>query len=417
MVLPKEKLAEHLTNIINENYLSGDRKKTQAIYKFVMDKHNMPLDIAKGIMTLAKPLEEYSDFELFCITNAIAESSEENFGDLLNKYYTENEIKRYSQDKYHEEVENPYVINNVIKIRDSQYFAKITASELRILDNASMINYNENTQRVMKRVRNGNEQFFKISINKKAVKEIKKLMSMNAYFPDPITLNIPQDDPECYTEFDESEGKLSIYNINHFDILDGYHRFVAMRELIEENPDFDYVMELRISEWVENQAQQFIFQQDQKTKMKATDSKSFNQFSLANRIVERLNTGMYSISGKIGRNEKALIMFNDMSDVIEKVFTHGVDPSDKDGRQILANVPKIIGSYFDILLDDDAYATRKFKYKELFAIIYIIRCGISRDVFVEKVNAVLNQLNDIRIIASVKPNKKTLEELERIIRS
>ena len=126
---------------------------------------------------------------------------------------------------------------------------------------------------------------------------------------------------------------------------------------------------------------------------------------------------MYSISGKIGRNEKALIMFNDMADVIEKVFTHGVDPSDKDGRQILANLPKTIGSYFDTLLDDDAYATRKFKYKELFTIIYMIKCEISLDVFVEKVNAVLNQLNDIRIIASVKPNKKTLEELEQIIRS
>ena len=74
------------------------------------------------------------------------------------------------------------------------------------------------------------------------------------------------------------------------DILDGYHRYIGVSQVIRENPDFDRPWELRLCTFTEEKAKQFIFQNNQKNKMKRVDSNSMNQYSPANSVVEKLNS-------------------------------------------------------------------------------------------------------------------------------
>ena len=366
------------------------------IYKFLKQNHKMPLDRAQQMMTLKSSLSTFDIFDLFCIAEAIEELGKI---ELLQKYFSKKEIADYKKEVYNVgEIKNPYVIDNVIKIKETQYFSKMDAIEFYKLNNAAMINYNERTQRVMKRVINHGEEYYKISINRQSVNEIKKLMLSNMYFPDPITLNIPQDG-DGYADYNEDEHKLIIHDIGHFDILDGYHRFVAMMELMSEKPDFNYIMEVRISEWSESQAQQFIFQQDQKTKMSIMDAKSFDQNALATRIVDRLNISTGAISGKIGRSGN-LIATNDIFAAINKVFTKNIDPSSKQGRQLVNTLVKEISDTFDVILDDDGLSSIKFDYKTLYIIMRMIYAKVDINKFNDVIKDILEKTKDIKYYPS-----------------
>ena len=391
MIVPKEILAKHLENIISETYIK-DIKTTKEIYKFLKQNHKMPLDRAQEMMTLKSSLSTFDIFDLFCIAEAIEELGKI---ELLQKYFSKKEIADYKNEVYDVgEIKNPYIIDNVIKIREAQYFSKMNAIEFNKLNNAAMINYNERTQRVMKRVINHGEEYYKINISRQSVNEIKKLMLSNMYFPDPITLNIPQDG-DGYAEYNEEEHKLIIHDVGHFDILDGYHRFVAMMELVSEKPDFNYIMEVRISEWSEAQAQQFIFQQDQKTKMSVMDAKSFDQNALATRIVDRLNISTGMISGKIGRSGN-LIATNDIFAAINKVFTKNVDPSSKQARQLINTLVKEISDTFDVILDDDELSSVKFDYKILYIIMRMIYAKIEKNNFCDMLKNILEKTSDMK---------------------
>ena len=393
MLSPKEKLASQLTAIIQEHYITN-QKETRKIYKILELKHKIPVVLSSNIMTLKTNLQTYSSFILFCIAEAI-EVNNSNF-QIIEKYYSAKEIKNYSTDQYEfDEIKNPYVLEDMTCVRDQQYIGKIDAKELHKLDQAGMINYNERTQRVMKRVIDGNDEYWKITISKASVEAIKNLMRNGMYFPDPITLNIPQDD-DSYAEYNKEDHTLTIQDLNHFDILDGYHRYVAMMELIAENPDFNYVMELRVTEWSENQAQQFIFQQDQKTKMSVANSRSFDQNSLANRIVDRLNVSMSSVSGKIGRSG-SLILTSDISAAIDKLLTKGIDPSSKQGRQLLQSLTQTISDRFDVLFADDECANIKYEYKILYIIMYMIKSEVPREHFVNTFKTLLDATSETKL--------------------
>ena len=104
------------------------------------------------------------------------------------------------------------------------------------------------------------------------------------------------------------------------DILDGYHRYIAISQVVREYPEWDYQMELRITTFTEEKAKQFIYQNDQKTQMRRINSESMNQYSPSNIVVEKLNTNPSSnIRGQISRNN-GNIDFSFLSAVIHTCY-------------------------------------------------------------------------------------------------
>ena len=292
MLKPREKAEEAIQRQLRklENNISGYKKNINSIIDKLNAQYGIPFSEASDLLSQKTHISTASDFELYAIMNAVNEN-------LISEYFTPIEIKKYSKYKIKKSEISFPIEFNVIQVAEDQWLGSITVKQLMLFRDTQFINYNENTQRTMTRVNHGIFESYKITLNRKAVEGIKKSYKRNAYIPNAITLNLP-DDAEF--DYDEDENKLIITNISHFDILDGYHRYIAMSELTNEDADFDYTMELRLVSFSEEKAKQFIWQEDQKTKMSKADSATFNQYKASNIIAQRLNSG--ALRGIVNNN-------------------------------------------------------------------------------------------------------------------
>lgn len=307
MKKPRTELIKEIKNKRKE--VATNKAIRDKIYDELLNKYNIPINVSFDIIATNSDLSSYSDFILFCILSEIN-------NDAVNVFYTEEEIKFYKNSKFEQEdkIEFPIVFDDMTEIGDDQWDGKITAKYLVKLSHNRLINYNENTQRTLRKVVKGNVITYEISLNKKNVIGIRNSMKNGTYIPTTITLNIPENSNFYYSP---ENHKLVIENMDHFDILDGYHRFVAMSQLCNEDPNFDYNMELRIVNFPESKAQHFIFQENQKSQMKKIDANSMNINNAANIVAKRLNDDpLCYAKGMIGRNDSIIPV---------GTFTHFID--------------------------------------------------------------------------------------------
>lgn len=329
MLMERLKFEDKLKTLCREIASDPNRNKaTDTCFK-IYDKYDMPMDVASDIITVRRNYGEFSDFELFCVLSVIDP-------DNVGKYYTKDEIDTFSTSTFSKEtVTLPLVFDKMVQIHDDQWIGRISARELIKLRKSGLINYNEITQRVMKRVVRGKQVSYETSVNEKNVQEMVVLLEKGLYIPDDITLNIPMETTDF--SYDEERKKVRIKEAEHLDIIDGYHRMLALQRLININKDFDYDMELRLVNFSESKAKQFIFQKDQKTKMKKIDSNSFSQNDIGNLVVKRLNQDMdCEIQGMIGKNG-AKISDAEMSALINKYYVKDKYGQAKKNERAIAN--------------------------------------------------------------------------------
>lgn len=280
-----------------KNYVTMTRDISVTINK----EYNIPIEITTDYLSRRKTLDDASLFMLFALLNKLDP-------DKAITIFTDKEYKKYQNYKYKPETIKFPLELPAVEIAEDQWMCVIDAKTLMKLRDAQLVEYNENTQRTLTRVVSSGIETYKITLNRKAVEGIKNSYTHGTYIPNTITLNMPEG-----TDYDYRIGKngpsLIIDNIDHFDILDGYHRYIAISEIYNNDPSFDYAMELRIVSFREEKARQFIWQEDQKTKMSKIDSESFNQYKASNAIVKRIESGPLAgiIKSKGGIIESALL--------------------------------------------------------------------------------------------------------------
>ena len=345
---------------------------SNTIMNYIYEKYAIPMGTTMDMIAQRVSLSEKTEFELFCLLDAInvVDNDDKNKRvkeDYLSSYFTELEITSYKKQKLESgKIKFPIRIS-CMQVSENQWIGATNSRFFMDLRDAQLIKYNANAQRVMKRIIKGDSILFKIMPNKLAIKSIKQLMKQEMYIPTVITLNIPYDsDTEFY--YDKKENELVIKSLDAFDISDGYHRYLAMCELSDESADFNYPMEIRIINFSDEKTRQFIFQEDQKTKMAQADSRTMNINRPSNNVIDRLNEMPgFDFKGQIGRNEGS-INYGALSDVIEyfyfkarKNYTNvDVINAAKDVKETL----NALASY------NPNYITRNLNLKELATIFY-----------------------------------------------
>ena len=398
MLKEKKELVEYLRSKCNS--LVFNQEKLNEITTQIEAENNVPTGITTDIIAGRTNMEEDNEFLLFLICNKIKP-------DKAKEFFTENEISFYSAQQYErDEFEFPIDIH-CIQVAPDQWIGAADVNFLIELRKAQLINYNANAQRTMQRIVRGNKESYKIAINAKAVKEIKASLSQGNFIPNVITLNMPETTDWTY---DQKRNLLTINQIPAFDISDGYHRYLAMCQLKETNEDFNYPIELRIISFPDEKVKQFIYQEDQKTKMRKVDSASMNMSSPANIVLERLNTDtMFDLKGKVLRNG-GQINFSYAGNIVEYIFFKGIKTAPM--NEIVAVKDKLKNGINAFVEANQEWFDRRFTFEELLILVY----GVSKEWTPEIIANKINRASDLdkRIFANKMTKKSMLNAIDKL---
>ena len=406
-------LEKRLTDICS--YVALNSEICNKIYDFAKDKYDIPRGVTSDIICLRVSMSETTEFVLFCILDALIEIS----GTVINisDYYTKQEINKYSKSKYKvDKIKFPLRFK-MIQILNDQWIGSIDNKLLMQLRAAQLINYNINSQRTMQRIIKGDKEIYKITLNQKAVSAINENLKDNSFIPNTLTFNIPEDvESDFYYDSDSME--LVIKKLTHFDVIDGYHRFIAACKTSDEDPNFEFAWELRIVNFSEDKAKSFIYQEDLKTKMKKVDSNSMNMNDSANIVVTRLNeNARCNIKGLISRNA-GIINFGEMSELVRYFFFKEVTKKESSNLLIISIV-KYLCECFNALTEFDMkYIENKYSYKQLFIVIYMFY--VYRDQKQSKMCEIIDKMVsrqdalDSKKFYSRTPRKSMVNEVEKL---
>ena len=283
------------------------------------------------------------------------------------------------------------------------------------LRKAQLINYNANAQRTLQKIVKGERSYYKITLNKDAISKITESMNNGNYIPNTITLNMPETADFSY---DDSKCILTIKSLDHFDISDGYHRYIAMGQLKDKNPDFNYPMELRIVMFSEDKVKQFIYQEDQKTKMKKIDSDSMNMNAPENLVVERLNRDvMFNLKNKIARNNGS-INYGELATVIKYFYFKG-QTVDKSIKRIIEVENEVRDKFNKLTEANTDLLDKNYTFTELMIIFYTFDNVTTTEYNPERTIKLLDKVNELdsKMFATKIPRKgmiSAINQLERM---
>lgn len=398
MLKEKKELVSYLK--FKCNSLVFNQKKLNTIITEIETENSVPTGIIMDIIAGRTNMEEDNEFLLFLICNKIDQNKTKEF-------FTENEINFYQSQQYErDEFEFPFDVQ-CIQVASDQWIGVADVNFLIELRKAQLINYNANAQRTMQRVVRGNKEIYKIALNAKALKEIKTSLAQGIFIPNTITLNMPETADWTY---DAKRNTLTINQLSAFDISDGYHRYVAMCQLKETNPDFNYPIELRIISFPDDKVKQFIYQEDQKTKMRKIDSASMNMSSPANIVLERLNMDtMFDLKGKVLRNG-GQINFGYAGNIIEYLFFKGIKTAPM--NEVVTVKDQLKNGINAFVETYPEWFDKRFGFKETLIMIY----GITQNWTPETINNKINKIDqlDKRIFANKAMKKSMVNAIEKL---
>ena len=399
----REALNTHAEKRFHEfNTISAKDKRK--IYDQIVDEFNMSTTTIDDLVTFQRDIKEFTNFELFCVMYFMDR-------ECLKKYFTQEEIDHFSKERFDQQkIEFPLKFHKMAQVSDDQWIGSITAKELITLRNEGFINYEENQQRAFRIVKYGNEEIYKPFVNNRAVREIKASMESGTYIPDPITLNMPEG-----SEFVFERGVIKILSTPNgmLNLLDGYHRVLAMSQIMNFNEEFDLVMELRIVNFLQTKAEQFIYQQDQKTKMKRIVSDSYNPNDIGNIICQRLNDDRQcNIYGMIGRNDSN-ISLPDLSKAVSYFYCReNIKQSERPG--FILKVKNELRDKFNIITEQDEMFMGKYSREMCCIIIYVFSHNISESDYATEIKYLLDNIGDIQLFTQTGIKRMGINKLDAL---
>lgn len=396
-----------------------DNEKCKMIYTYANEKYEIPKGIVSDLVTKRMAMSAVSEFVLFILLDSIYNVSKDNTDILgVDHFFSMQEWKHYKNSKYEvEKIKFPLVFK-MVQIADDQWVGKITVNMLMKLRQAQLINYNINAQRVMTKVVKGDKETYKITLNQKAVKEIQDSFEKGEFIPNTITLNIPME-TEYDFYYDEESMSLIINSLEHLDCTDAFHRYIAACQARDTNPTFDYPMELRLVNYTEDKAKQFIYQEDKKTFMKKVDSRSMNMNRAANIVVTRLNENVRcNLKGLISRNE-GIIHFGEFADLIDYFYFKGIRKEKE--RSITIQAVKELTDNFNMLTEyNTEYLEHRMSYRTLLVAMFCFDYFKGNDNInvcevIEKAVKVIEK-SDSKKLNNRTPRVSLMSEVEKIVK-
>ena len=392
------RLNDLFSKILNKNM---GRKIIEQTGEVISKKRNYLKAATHSILLQQRPLSDVSDKEIYWVIDGLNETLSENGESNLVKdfkikdIFTDKEIQKYSKSKFENVTETIYPISfKVLKISDDQWLSTISSKKLFELYKNQIINYNKNTQRPLKEVTKHGVKTYKINKNKQSVNAIKEDLKKGLFIPNCLTFNINMDNPSNEYYVDEENKELVLEN-GQFDLIDGFHRYSAITELLLENPDIEFNFGIWIMNFDENKSCRFIAQEDKRNKINKTYTKSLdalNGDNFSSRIIQVLNeNNNRPFKGKLTRYNDSNINYDDVVITINDNFKCSTR---MEANRLSENIIKS----FEIL-EDDNIAITNLNSNEIIVSLVGISLLLSNEIedktFVSKVKTYINSNNTL----------------------
>ena len=403
MIVTQAKAVEIMNGFLPK--LLFDKEKQNKIIE-VAEGFGMPSGDAMDYIAGRRLLTHADTFRLFILSKGMDAVFAE---DITSKIFTENEQREYSKQKIEpDHIKLPIQIK-AVQIADDQWIGSCDMKFMMRLYNSQMIKYNANAQRVMQRLTRKNTTFYRIAINQKAVSEIALLIRNGSFIPNTITLNLPEDAEWSY---DKESCILTVRKIDMFDISDGYHRLLAMSRVYSEDKDINIPLELRITTFNEEKTRQFIYQEDQKTKMRRVDSDSMNVYDPCNKIVERLNMDMNFVGqSMIARNE-GQISFGELSKVIRYYYPPKRNASRKEVVQYATQTEKKVCQILNSAIEDNLeLLDGRITIQMLMVIFYCANNFDTSDEVRQHIKNGFDRISEVKAASSLRTIEKKVKNV------
>ena len=328
----------------------------------------------------------------------------------FDEFFSQGEIGMYKNSKAkREEVEiYPVVFKNVLQISDDQWVTTINIDELYDLYKKQLINYNKNTQRPSRRRETNGLVEYKISINRKSIKEITQLMKDHLFIPNALTFNINMDNAS--NNFSYGNGRLELKS-GVFDIIDGFHRYKSLIDCKQADPSFNYNMVLNIMNFTEDKAGTYIAQEDKRNKISKSVVKTMDANNPINRVIQRLNDdGRSYLRGKIGRTGNFEVNSTWLFEAISKCYI-------LKNQQDEIELGKYLRDVFNAIIEDGLLEKSFINIATIIVASEIYR---DDDDYIRKIEGIVKAIkylpDELKKINTVTKKLKTeIKELERWI--
>lgn len=369
--------------------------KLNEVQEICVEKFSYPL--ALSYMNGVQRITEASDRELFIlyksIETVISHDASRKF--RFMDCFSDAEKTGYNQKFVDTEITDIYpIIFDVFNVRADQWVSVISCKRLYEMYQARAIRYNLNTQRPAKysMTKNGVREYT-INVNKKAVAEIKQQLLDGTYISNDITLNLNTDNLEIEWDYNN---KQIIVTKGVMDIIDGYHRFKAVLEVMEEKPDFEFNFILNIMGFDTNKACNYIGQQDKRNPISKKFTKSLDATKPAYVMVHKLNEDATSpLYGCIEKDNANTIDYTRFFTFVNEAF------KEVKTRQETQQAYKMLKQAFNIAIENEYISVDNHipTYRELAVAVWCSAyCYFNKkDIkcLNKKINNAYNNLDDL----------------------
>ena len=238
-LIPLDKKQDIFNKIVTEEFMNNNLIN---IISKEFIKKGIPTKTIMSLFSREQTLFDLNIIEQIAFITGAYEGLEWDYL-KIEKWFQDDEIVQYEVYSNIEEEINVMNFHNVIKIDDYNYFGYITLKQIYEYYSNKLILYNKDTQRepVYEELGTKNHFIRKISLNQKAVNEIRDLVLNGDYEEDMIILNLLLlENIEQVLQLTDEKVIDNIYNVEivpNYDvnsinkticnILDGFHRFMG----------------------------------------------------------------------------------------------------------------------------------------------------------------------------------------------
>ena len=306
--MDKQELYESKWKEIRDSFLRDNEGliRLRAIKEYIYNAYKIPIDVTDLINSKLADInkEEATLFLKGCLLDDKVVSASKL---ILTQYFSyhyagdvtmpdetkigDNGQMSFTIRKYNTQI-LPYKFNNVLQINNNQWVCSLHIKDIIDLYLGQLIHYNTETQRQQTVVKTSTGSVkTKITVNQKSVKEIEKLIEKGLFISNFITINVNEDSGSSFV-YDDEDSSFTLKE-GHFDIIDGFHRMLAMSQAYSKNNNIDYITGVHIVAFPTDKAKRYIIQEDKKNKINKQYIKTLDGSDLINVLIDRLNETSY----------------------------------------------------------------------------------------------------------------------------